>query len=178
KNFDIYTAIERCRHLLTHFGGHKFAAGLSMEEKDFLEFKRLFEKEVEQSIQAEDLIPEISIDMEIELSDINDKLFRIIRRFEPFGPENSEPLFTTNSIYAYGTGGQKNVRTVGKNHLKFEAISSNKSSKPASCIGFKLGDYCEHLREGKAIAICYSIEENIYNKHRELQLNIRDIKKD
>lgn len=171
KNFDIYTTIEKCHHLLTHFGGHTFAAGLSLKEEDFSEFKALFEKEVENSIQQEELLPEISVDMEIELSDINDKLLRLLNEFQPFGPENTEPVFVSNQIYD-----ANRVRKVGKNHLKFSAISIKESMLPVSCIGFSLGDYYDLLHNGIKIDICYTIEENNYQGHRELQLNVKDIR--
>ena len=89
KNFDIYSAIEKCRHLLTHFGGHKFAAGLSLKEDNFAEFCRLFEKEVEDNMSQDGILPEIDIDMEILLGDASEKLLRILWQFEPFGPENN-----------------------------------------------------------------------------------------
>jgi len=171
KNFDIYTTIEKCRHLLTHFGGHRFAAGLSLKEENFAEFKYLFEKEVENNIQQEELIPEIAVDMEISLSDINDKLFRILDGFQPFGPENNEPVFVTNQIYDANS-----VKLVGKNHLKFSAIPMNESILPLSCIGFSLGDFLALLQNGIKIDICYTIEENLYMGQKKLQLNVKDIR--
>ena len=172
KNFDIYSAIEKCRHLLTHFGGHKFAAGLSLKEENFSEFQRLFEQEVEDSITKEDVTPEIEIDMEIQLGDISDKLLRILQQFEPFGPENNEPVFVSRNIYD-----ANKVRTVGKNHLKFAAIPINENVPPISCIGFSLSEYYELLKNGNMIDICYTIEENRYQGRRELQLKVRDIAK-
>ncbi|MBQ9312711.1 MAG: single-stranded-DNA-specific exonuclease RecJ [Bacteroidales bacterium] len=171
KNFDIYTTIEKCRHLLTHFGGHRFAAGLSMEEDKFEEFKLLFEQEVEKTIEEEELTPEILVDTEIELRDINDKLHRILNQFQPFGPENTEPIFLSTHIYD-----ESKVRKVGKNHLKFAAIPSERYNPPISCIGFSLGEYYELLKYGRMIDICYTIEENTYLGHNELQLNVKDIR--
>ncbi|MCF0210199.1 MAG: single-stranded-DNA-specific exonuclease RecJ [Bacteroidales bacterium] len=171
KNFDIYTTIEKCRHLLTHFGGHRFAAGLSMKEENFEEFKALFEKEVENSIEDEELVPEISVDMEIALGDINDKLLRILSQFQPFGPENNEPIFASSKIYD-----ANKVRQVGKNHLKFSAIPMDKYNNPISCIGFSLGEFYQLLHNGIMIDICYTIEENTYQGHSELQLNVKDIR--
>ncbi|MBP3254262.1 MAG: single-stranded-DNA-specific exonuclease RecJ [Bacteroidales bacterium] len=171
KNFDIYSAIEKCRHLLTHFGGHKFAAGLSLKEENFAEFQALFEKEVEENITTEDVIPEIEIDMEIRLGDVSDKLLRILQQFQPFGPENNEPVFVSTEIYD-----ANKVRQVGKNHLKFSAIPLNENILPISCIGFSLAQYYDLLKQGNMIDICYSIEENNYQGHRELQLNVKDIK--
>lgn len=171
KNFDIYTVIEKYRHLLTHFGGHRFAAGLSLKEENFEEFKTLFVQEVERTIDEQELVPEIALDMEIELSDINDKLLRLIQAFQPFGPENPEPVFSSCQIYD-----ANRVRKVGNNHLKFAAIPIKENIAPVSCIGFSLGRYYDMLAKGAKIDICYNIEENIYQGHRELQLNVKDIR--
>src|SRR5574344_462646 len=170
KDFDIYSAIEKCRHLLTHFGGHKFAAGLSLKEENFEEFKRLFEKEVEDNIKDSSLVPEILIDMDVNLGDVNDKLLRILKQFEPFGPENNQPIFSSKDIYD-----AKSVRKVGTNHLKFSAIPINENIRPISCIGFSLSQYYELLKENM-VDICYTIEENNYLGKWELQLNVKDIK--
>ncbi|MBR1625823.1 MAG: DHH family phosphoesterase [Bacteroidales bacterium] len=171
KNFDIYSAIEKCRHLLTHFGGHKFAAGLSLKEDNFAEFQRLFENEVEQNISNISLEPEIDIDMEIRLGDASEKLLRILQQFEPFGPDNTEPVFMSKEIYD-----ANGARQVGRNHLKFSAIPINENILPIPCIGFSLASHYDTLRSGKKIDLCYSIEENRYQGRRELQLNVKDIK--
>ena len=171
KNFDIYSAIESCKHLLTHFGGHKFAAGLSLKEENFEEFQHLFEKKVEEHITNEDVTPEIDIDMNIKLGDISDKLLRILQQFQPFGPENNQPIFSSYQIYD-----ANKVRRVGKNHLKFAAIPINENILPISCIGFSLGQYFDLLANGNMIDICYTIEENRYQGHTELQLSIKDIR--
>ena len=171
KNFDIYSAIEKCRNLLTHFGGHKFAAGLSLREENFELFKQQFELEVEKTISETDLTPEIEVDMVIQLSDISDKLLAILQQFEPFGPENNEPVFVSKEVYD-----ANKVRYVGKNHLKFAAIPISEYVPPISCIGFSLGFYYDLLRNGNKIDICYVIEENRYQGFRELQLNIKDIR--
>ncbi|MBO6117974.1 MAG: single-stranded-DNA-specific exonuclease RecJ [Bacteroidales bacterium] len=170
KNFDIYSAIEKCRHLLTHFGGHKFAAGLSLKEDNFAEFCRLFEKEVEDNMSQDGILPEIDIDMEILLGDASEKLLRILWQFEPFGPENNEPVFSSSEIYD-----ANGARKVGRNHLKFSAIPINENILPISCIGFSLAQHFETLKSGKKIDLCYTIEENRYQGRRELQLNVKDI---
>ncbi len=172
KNFDIYSAIESCRHLLTHFGGHKFAAGLSLKEENFSEFQRLFEKQVEQHITNQDVTPQIDIDMPISLGDISDRLLRILQQFQPFGPENTQPVFCS-----YEVCDANSVRKVGKNHIKFSAIATNERTEPISCIGFSLGKHFDLLHSGSKVDICYTLEENYYNGHTELQLNIKDIKK-
>ena len=178
KNFDIYSAIEKCRHLLTHFGGHKFAAGLSLKEENFEQFQQMFEKEVENNITNEDVTPEIESDMEISLGDISDKLLRILQQFEPFGPENNEPVFYSREVYDASEvhDDSKKVRKVGRNHLKFSAIPFNERIDPISCIGFSLAEYYDLLRYGRKIDICYTIEENRYQGIRELQLNVKAIR--
>lgn len=171
KDFDIYSAIEKCRYLLTHFGGHKFAAGLSMKEENFEEFKRLFEKEVEDNIKDSSLVPEITLDMDIPLSDVNNKLLRILKQFSPFGTDNNEPVFSSRDVYD-----AKSVRKVGINHLKFSAIPINENIMPISCIGFSLSQYYDLLHNDNMVDICYTIEENNYQGRSELQLNVKDIK--
>lgn len=173
KNFDIYTTIEKHKKLLTHFGGHKFAAGLSLKEENYETFKQLFEQEVEQTIQDEELLPEISVDMEIKLGDINDKLFRLLNKeLQPFGPDNNEPVFYSTRVYGF----LNSAKVVGKNHLKFSVISTDRNT-PISCIGFCLGDYYPLLKNDEPVDICYTIEENEFRSRRELQLNIKDIRK-
>lgn len=171
KNVDIYSAIEKCRHLLTHFGGHKFAAGLSLKEDNFEEFQSLFEKEIENNLQEEDVTPEINIDMEISLGDVSEKLLRILQQFEPFGPENNEPIFYSSEIYD-----ANKVRKVGRNHLKFSAIPINENILPISCIGFSLAEFYDLLYFGRKIDMCYTVEENLWQGRRELQLNVKDIR--
>jgi single-stranded-DNA-specific exonuclease len=171
KDYDIYSAIEKCRHLLEHFGGHKSAAGLSMKEDNFDKFKHLFESQVEQTIDSKDTVPEVDIDLNISLSDVSEKLLRILRQFEPFGPENNEPIFFSGGVYD-----AKKVRKVGINHLKFAAIPFNENIPPIHCIGFSLAKYYDLLYYDNQIDICYRIEENDWKDKRELQLNIMDIR--
>lgn len=174
KNFDIYSAIESCRHLLTHFGGHKFAAGLSLNEENFAEFQRLFEEQVDKHITSEDVTPEIDIDMPISLGDISERMLRILQQFQPFGPENNIPVFCS-----YEVCDAASVRKVGKNHLKFSAIATIERSEAIPCIGFSLGEYFDLLHKGDKVDICYTIEENNYFKKPkpDIQLNVKDIRK-
>lgn len=174
KNFDIYSAIESCRHLLTHFGGHKFAAGLSLKEENFAEFQRLFEEQVDKHITSEDVTPEIDIDMPISLGDISERMLRILQQFQPFGPENNIPVFCS-----YEVCDAASVRKVGKNHLKFSAIATIERSEAIPCIGFSLGEYFDLLHKGDKVDICYTIEENNFFKKPkpDIQLNVKDIRK-
>jgi single-stranded-DNA-specific exonuclease len=171
KDFDIYAAIESCSHLLTHFGGHKFAAGLSLEEKNLESFKLLFEKEVEGSILESQMIPEIEIDMEIELGNITPRLFRILKQFAPFGPENNVPIFCSKRLMDTGF-----ARTVGSKHLKLSAVSREKSSFPFDCIGFGLAEHQKSISKGCMFDICYQIDENDFQGRTSLQLNLKDMK--
>jgi single-stranded-DNA-specific exonuclease len=171
KDFDIYAAIESCSHLLTHFGGHKFAAGLSLEEKNLESFKLLFEKEVESSILESQMIPEIEIDMEIELGNITPRLFRILKQFAPFGPENNVPIFCSKRLMDTGF-----ARTVGSKHLKLSAVSREKSSFPFDCIGFGLAEHQKSISKGCMFDICYQIDENDFQGRTSLQLNLKDMK--
>ena len=171
KDFDIYAVIESCSHLLTHFGGHKFAAGLSLRPENLNAFMDLFEEKVSEQITAEQLKPEIEIDMEINLRDINPKLFRILKQFAPFGPENNVPVFCSRHLIDTG-----HARMVGTNHLKFSAVSREVPSFPYPCIGFGFADYCDKLVGGQMFDMCYQIDENVYKGQTTLQLNTKDIR--
>jgi single-stranded-DNA-specific exonuclease len=171
KDFDIYAAIESCSHLLTHFGGHKFAAGLSLPEKNLEEFKALFEKQVENSISDSQMVPEIEIDLEIELGNITPRLFRILKQFAPFGPENNIPIFCSKRLMDTGF-----ARTVGSKHLKLSAVSREKSSFPFDCIGFGLAEHQKEVSKGSMFDICYQIDENDFQGKTSLQLNLKDLK--
>lgn len=171
KGFDIYSAIESCSHLLEHFGGHKYAAGLSLKEENLKEFVKLFKEKVGQKIEKHQSSPEIEIDDTISLREITPKLYRLLKQFSPFGPDNSIPIFQSNNVVDTGY-----VRPVGQNHLKFSAIHLDIGHMPFSCIGFGLSNYYEDMRKGKAFDIVYYIEENEWNGKISLQLNIKDIK--
>lgn len=171
KDFDIYAAIESCSHLLTHFGGHKFAAGLSLPEKNLEEFKTLFEKKVVESISDTQMVPEIEIDLEIELGNITPRLFRILKQFAPFGPENNIPIFCSKRLMDTGF-----ARTVGSKHLKISAVSREKSSFPCECIGFGLAEHYKSICKGSMFDICYQIDENDFQGKTSLQLNLKDMK--
>jgi single-stranded-DNA-specific exonuclease len=171
KDFDIYNAIESCSHLLEHFGGHKFAAGLSIKEENLSEFIHIFKEKVEQDMTDEQSVPEIEIDQEINLSDITPKLYRIIKQFAPFGQENNTPVFLSKRVVDTGQ-----VRPVGQKHLNFSVIHLDIRHLPFSCIGFGLGDYYNKIRNGENFDIAYQIDENQWNGRTSIQLNIKDIK--
>jgi len=171
KDFDIYDAVDACSDHLEHFGGHKYAAGLSMKEENLPKFKECFGKYVNEHITKEQLVPEIEIDSEIILRDISSRFFRILKQFAPFGPGNLSPLFMTGGLVDTGK-----ARVVGKNHLKLEVVHPDISGFPFSAIAFQQGHHYENIRDGKQFRACYHIEENEWNGVTSIQLNIKDIK--
>lgn len=174
KDFDIYEVIDDCSDLLEHFGGHKYAAGLSLKKENLETFIDRFENLVKDKITHEMQVPEIEIDDEISLSQITPNFFKIIKQFAPFGPGNMAPIFLSKGVVDIGT-----VRLVGKNdknHLKLCLTYPEESIGPFSAIGFQLGEYFDKVQSGSAFDICYHIEENEWNGNVSLQLNIKDIK--
>ncbi len=170
KDFDIYTVIESCSHLLTHFGGHKFAAGLNLKRENLEEFTQLFEQKVSETIKESQSVLEVDIDLEIDLRDITPKLFRILSQFAPFGPENNVPVFCSSKLIDTGE-----ARKVGTNHLKLSVVSREVSSYPYDCIGFGMGEHYERIAQGETFDICYQIDENTFNGQTSLQLNLKDL---
>jgi len=171
KDYDIYDAIDSCSDLLEHFGGHKYAAGLSLKSENFDKFKKRFNEYVDETITEEMLTPEIEIDLKINLNDINSKFYRIHRQFAPFGPGNMKPIFQTNGIADTGF-----ARIVGKNHLKLTVAHPEIRSFFYPAIAFQQGAYLEYIEQGLPFNICYHIEENEWNGNVTLQLNIKDIR--
>jgi len=171
KDFDIYDAIDACSDLLEHFGGHKYAAGLSLKPENFEKFRQKFEDIVSGSITDDQLIPQIEIDAELTLSSINSKFYRILKQFAPFGPGNMSPVFITHGVIDTGYG-----KVVGNNHLKLSVVHPDISGFPISSIAFQLGQFIEPVKNNKRIDICYHVEENEWNNTTSLQLNIKDIK--
>jgi len=171
KDFDIYDAIDECSDLLEHFGGHKYAAGLSMRPENLEAFIEKFEHIAAKMITEEMLSPEVEVDLAINLNEINQKFMRVLKQYAPFGPGNMSPVFQTDGVIDNGYG-----RIVGKNHLKLTIGHPEISSAPFPAIAFQQGDFYPHISQGKPFNICYHIEENEWNGKREIQLNIKDIK--
>jgi len=171
KDFDIYDAIDECSELLEHFGGHKYAAGLSMKPENLEAFISKFESVAERMITEDMLTPEVEIDLEINLNEIDQKFIRVLKQFAPFGPGNMSPVFKTTGVIDNGYG-----RIVGKNHLKLTIGHLEKKSDPLPAIAFQLGDHYPYISTGKPFDICYHIEENEWNGKKTVQLNIKDIK--
>jgi len=170
KDFDVYDAIDSCSELLEHFGGHKYAAGLSLKEENLNAFIKKFEDYVMNSITDDMLIPEIEVDMKLNLSDISSKFYRILRQFAPFGPGNMKPVFQTNGVADDGF-----ARIVGKNHLKMTVAHPEIRSFSYPAIAFQQGEKLVYIEKGFRMNICYHVDENEWNGNVTLQLNIKDI---
>lgn len=170
KDFDVYNAIEACAELLEQFGGHKYAAGLTLKIENVPAFKQKFERIVSETISEEMLTPEIEIDAILDLNELDSKFYRVIKQFAPFGPGNMNPVFLAQNVKH-----NQAIRKVGTNHLKLD-IHFDGVSKSFPGIGFGLAHYFEPLMENDRFDVCFSIEENEWNGNVSLQLNIKDIK--
>ena len=171
KGFDVYDALEGCSEYIEQFGGHKYAAGLTLLEVQYENFKRKFEEVVSSTIDKNLLTPEISIDAEVSLSDITPRFYRILKQFAPFGPGNMSPVFMTSGLL--DTGFAKCVGGDSK-HLKCR-LKEPRTKISFDAIGFDLGIKCDYLSEGKKVKAAYSIEENEYNGNVSLQLKLKDL---
>ena len=168
-DFDIYTAIDSCRDLLTNFGGHKFAAGLSMHEEDLPEFKQRFEAYVAAHITPEQMVPTLEIEAEVELSELTWKLYKILQCLEPFGPGNERPLFMSRNLI-----NNRNTRAVSDGrHLHLDVTDRIAA---IDGVAFGQGDKAVHLQNGESADICYYLEENTFRGRTTLQMNAQDIK--
>lgn len=171
KGFDIYNALEACAEYLEQFGGHMYAAGLTLKEENYLAFKQAFEKVVSETIDPELLLPEISIDLEIDFSQITPKFLRIINQFEPFGPLNMTPIFMSKNIN--DTGFPK-LMGADQSHLKLFVKQNN--SQGIAAIGFGMGNKLNLVTNKKPFNAAYCIDENEWNGTVSIQLRLRDIK--
>jgi len=169
KEFDIHDALLACSDLLEQFGGHKYAAGMTMALENVSLFTERFEEIVASRITAEQLIPSIDIDMEISFAEITPKFYRLLKRFAPFGPGNMNPVLMTSTVVDDG-----NVRIVGSNHLKLRVMDRNNIVFDA--IAFGLGEHYDAIRSRIPFDICYTVEENHWNGKITLQLVIKDIR--
>jgi len=170
-NFNIYEALQKCEDLLIHFGGHQAAAGLAVELDRIKEFKEKFNQIVKASIKEEDLLPEISIDAKIKLSEITPKFLRILDQFAPFGPENMRPVFLSEGVNIYNT-----PRLVGKNHL-VASFKQNENDKIFDSIGFNMREYLDLLSNKKIkFDIVYTIDKTIKDGRTFPQLRLKDLR--
>lgn len=167
--YDLYEALCGCSDLLIQFGGHKYAAGLTMHPENVPAFIDKFEEVVSATITDEQLIQQIPIDAEITLSQIEPKFFRVLNQFAPFGPENMLPVFITKNVYVSGNAG-----LAGSKHLKMTVMQPGSSA--FDCIAFNHGEYLDKIKKDIPFDICYTIEENIWKERRTIQLNIKGIR--
>lgn len=171
--FDLYKAVEHCKDLLENFGGHMYAAGLTMKLENVEKFSLCFEEYVANNIEEQFTYPQIDIDAKIEFKDITPKFFKVLKQFAPFGPGNMKPYFVSENVYDFG-----NSKLVGRDqeHLKLE-LTDNSSENVMSGIAFKMHRFNDHLKALNPLDICYTLEENNFNNQTSIQLMIRDIKK-
>jgi len=171
KHFDVYNAIEACEDCLEQFGGHKYAAGLTLLPEQFEAFKQKFEEVVAATIDKKLLTPEISIDMEIDLHQITPKFYRVLKQFAPFGPGNMTPVFLTQNLKDTGWGKQVGTESI---HLRV-TLQQNKKDKFVG-IGFGMGDKLDIISDKKIFKAVYSLDENEWNGTTTIQLRLRDLK--
>ena len=172
KGFDVYGALEECSDLIDQFGGHKYAAGLTLDPEKYPLFKERFEEVVRNSITEEALTPKIWIDCQVELSDLTPKFYRVLQQFGPFGPGNMKPVFMANGLRDNGFG-----KKVGQNgeHLKLNLICGNDFST-LDAIGFNLGEKYPLIDSGNAFSAVFTLETKTWNGATRLQLNLKELK--
>ncbi|MGV3638933.1 MAG: single-stranded-DNA-specific exonuclease RecJ, partial [Adhaeribacter sp.] len=167
--FDVHSAILECSDLLEQFGGHMYAAGLTLKVENIPAFRERFEQVVARTITDEQLIPQIEIDAPLRLRQISPNFHKIIRQMEPFGPGNPAPVFMSECVYDTGS-----CRVVGDTHLKLRL--EQEDSHPIDAIAFGMGDYYPRISKGIPFDVCYSVEENVFRGVTTLQLRVRDIR--
>ena len=171
--YDLYQAIESCSDLLESFGGHMYAAGLTLKKENIQLFMERFEEYVHGTITEDQLVPRVFIDTELSFSEINEDFFKTMNQFQPFGPENMSPVFVSRNVFDTGAG-----RMVGSSgeHLKLDLCQESTGQKSFSAIAFSQANHFEYIKGGNPFDICYSLEMNEFRGNKNLQLNIRDIK--
>jgi single-stranded-DNA-specific exonuclease len=171
--YDLYQAIEACSDLLESFGGHMFAAGLTLKKDNIQPFKDKFENYVNNTITEEQLVPQIMIDEELSFSEINEDFYIGLNHFQPFGPENMSPVFVSTHVFDSGAG-----RMVGSSgeHLKLDLCQESTGTKTFPAIAFGQANHFEYIKSGKPFDVCYSIEINEFRGIKNLQLNVKDIR--
>ncbi len=170
--FNVYEAIAECAELLDQFGGHQYAAGLTMDIKNIAAFQEKFERVVSERITDDQLVPQIEINQSIDFDMINQKFFNILKQMSPFGPQNMQPVFATHKVVA-----TTETRVLKGEHLKLFLKQQN-SNKVVEAIGFGLAAYYDMIAAGMSFSVAYTIEENNYMDRVSLQLNVKDIKFD
>jgi len=171
KDFDVYNALEACAEHLEQFGGHMYAAGMTLLEENYENFKNAFEKVVQETIHPDLLTPEISYDAEIELTEINPKLIRLLKQFEPFGPENMTPVFYSKNLKDSGY-----AKAIGTEEEHLKAFVKQENSESFGAIGFGLGNKLDLVTHQKPFEAVYCLDENEFNGNVSLQLRLKDIR--
>jgi len=171
KDFDVYNALEACAEHLEQFGGHMYAAGMTLKEENYEKFKAAFENEVKKTIPSDLLIPEISVDLEMNFSDLDEKFMRILKQFEPFGPENMTPVFLSKNVIDSGY-----AKTLGNDAEHLKAFVKQNNSPNFNAIGFGLGDKIDVVKNRNPFEAVYVLEENEWNGTVSLQLQLRDVR--
>ncbi|MBO7643877.1 MAG: single-stranded-DNA-specific exonuclease RecJ [Bacteroidales bacterium] len=171
--FDLYEAIESCADLLENFGGHVYAAGLTLKEENLPEFASRIDAFISGKITSDMLVPVVDIDAVLDFSQITPKFFRILKQFQPFGPGNGNPVFCTENVYDAGNG-----RKVGAGgmHLKLDLIQESQPYHQIAAIAFNMADYYDYIKSGNPLDVCYSIVENYYRGNSTIQLRVRDLR--
>ena len=171
KDFDVYNALEACAEYLEQFGGHMYAAGMTLKEENYQKFKAAFETEVKNTIHPDLLTPEISVDLEMNFSDFDEKFMRVLKQFEPFGPENMTPVFKSNNIIDSGY-----AKTLGNDDEHLKVFVKQNNSPNFNAIGFGLGDKINLVKNRNPFEAVYVLEENEWNGTVSLQLQLRDVR--
>ena len=169
--FDVYNALEACSEHLEQFGGHMYAAGLTLKAENYQKFKDAFEAVVKETIAIEMLTPEIEVDAELDFSEINPKQLRILKQFEPFGPQNRTPVFWSKDLKDTGY-----AKTIGADNSHLKMTIKQRDSANFSAIGFNLGDKIDLVLNGKTFEAVYSVEENEWNGSTSIQLRLKDLR--
>ena len=171
RGFDVYNALANCSHFLEQFGGHMYAAGLTLKEENYQAFKAAFEAEVSKTLPTQLKTPEIKIDSEINFESITPKFYRILKQFAPFGPQNLAPVFMTSGVYDTGYG-----KCVGEDQTHLRLILTQKRAAKIGAIGFGLGAQLPLIKSKRPFKAAYSIDENQWNGRVSLQLKLKDLK--
>jgi single-stranded-DNA-specific exonuclease len=165
----VYEAISKCSDLLEHFGGHMYAAGLTMKVANVPAFRKKFEEVVAAAIQKEQMTPRIEVDMKVNLENLGYKFYNIMKQMAPFGPGNMQPVFVSENVYDTGYG-----RLLKEQHLKLTVCQED--GKSIDAIGFGMAHHYERIVAGEKFHLCYHLVENEFNGKTSLQLMIKDIK--
>ncbi|MBS7290291.1 MAG: single-stranded-DNA-specific exonuclease RecJ [Bacteroidales bacterium] len=173
QGLDLYEAIENCSDLLENFGGHVYAAGLTLKEEYLAEFSERVNRFIGEKVTEEMMTPVIELDAKLDFSSITPKFFRILKQFQPFGPGNNNPLFLTENVYDDGNG-----RKVGAGgvHMKLDLIQESQPYHRISAIAFNMSDFYEYIKAGNPFDVCYSIVENYYRGTSTIQLRVKDMR--